>query len=527
MHIWKKAFVALAAAAVFAGAAIPKDAAKDAKSSDVVGNVAKNIGANDLKTIQYSGSGFAYAFGQSYLPGGPYPKFYAKYSREIDFDKRLSSEDTTRTQFENPPRGGGGQPLYRPSRGVAVSGPDSAWGGGAVELTPQGWTKAAMEASPTMKSAKVNGKPGTLVTFMHGKYKIEGYVDGDNLLEKVDTWTPNPILGDMLIETTYSDYKDFGGIKFPTKIAQSQGGHPVLEITVADVQPNAAVSIKPPNAPPPTHVDAQKIGDGVWYLAGTPDPNAMAIEFKDYVVVIESSVTEARALANIAKVKELVPNKPIRYHINSHHHSDHAAGLRAFVAEGSTIITHESNKDYYEKTVLKNSHALDPDRLTQESQAGEVHLGEGKVRADRRRPHARCLLGAWRGTHVEPAYVLSAERADSLHHRHLQPVRSAAAERSAAGNRHALLRRPRRQPEAPESRSSADCAVSWQGSRFGGHPEEGFGRQGRSAAGCATDDGTAKVGPCLGTVARTMHDSHRWQQTLSRDKFIDIVRTGR
>ncbi|HWF39159.1 MAG TPA: MBL fold metallo-hydrolase [Candidatus Acidoferrales bacterium] len=370
MHIWKKAFLALAAATIFAGAATPKDAAKnaakDAKSSDVVGNVAKNIGAADLKSVHYTGSGFAYAFGQSYLPGGPYPKFYAKYSRDIDFGKKLSSEDTTRTQFENPPRGGGGQPLYREARGVAVSGPDSAWGGGAVELTPQGWAKAAMESSPATKSAKVNGKPGTLVTFMHDKYKIEGYVDGDNLLEKVDTWTPNPILGDMLIETTYSDYKDFGGIKFPTKIAQSQGGHPVLEITVADVQPNASVNIKPPNAPPPTHVEAQKIGDGVWYLAGTPDPNAMAVEFKDYVVVIESSVTEARALANIAKVKELVPNKPIRYHINSHHHSDHAAGLRAFVAEGSTIITHESNKNYYEKTVLKNPHTLDPDRLTQE-----------------------------------------------------------------------------------------------------------------------------------------------------------------
>jgi glyoxylase-like metal-dependent hydrolase (beta-lactamase superfamily II) len=212
----------------------------------------------------------------------------------------------------------------------------------------------------------VNGKPGTLVSFMRGKYKIDGYVDRDNLLERVDTWTPNPILGDMLIETTYSDYKDFGGIKFPTRIAQSQGGHPVLEITVSDVKPNASVNINPPNAPPATHVEAQKMGDGVWYLAGTPDPNAMAIEFKDYVVIIESSVTEARALANIAKMKELVPNKPIRYHINSHHHSDHAAGLRAFVAEGSTIITHESNKNYYEKTVLKDSHALDPDRLTQD-----------------------------------------------------------------------------------------------------------------------------------------------------------------
>jgi glyoxylase-like metal-dependent hydrolase (beta-lactamase superfamily II) len=366
MRTWKKSLIALVVLAFTAVTSTSKDTKGGA---DVVGTVAKNVGASDLKTIQYTATGFAYAFGQSYLPGGPYPKFYAKYSRAIDFDKELSREETIRTQFENPPRGGGGQPLYREARGVAVSGGNSAWGGGAVELTPQGWAKAAMDSNPTTKPAKINGKAGTLVSFMRGKYKIDGYVDSENLLEKVDTWTPNPILGDMLIETTYSDYHDYGGIKFPTKIAQSQGGHPVLEITVSDVQPNATVDIQPPGMPPATRVESQKMADGVWYLAGTPDPNAMAVEFKDYVVIIESSVTEPRALANIAEVKRLVPNKPIRYHINSHHHSDHAAGLRAFVAEGSTIITHESNKDYYEKTVLKAPHALEPDRLTQEPEA--------------------------------------------------------------------------------------------------------------------------------------------------------------
>jgi glyoxylase-like metal-dependent hydrolase (beta-lactamase superfamily II) len=360
MSMWNKALAALALAVLCAGTSSPQQA------GDVVSRVAKTIGASQVKSLQYSGSGFAYAFGQSYLPGGSYPKFYARYSRLIDFEANLSREETIRTQFEDPPRGGGGQPLYRQARGVAVTGENSAWGGGAVALSPQGWVRAAMAATPTVKAAKVNGKPGTLVSFRQGKYKIDGYVDDQNLLERVDTWAPNPILGDMLIETTYSDYHDFGEVKFPTKIAQSQGGHPVLEITVTEVQPNLAASIPAPPAPPPTHVESQKIADGVWYLAGTPDPNAMAVEFKDYVVIIESSVTEARALANIAEVKRLVPHKPIRYHINSHHHSDHAAGLRAFVAEGSTIITHESNKSYYLKTVLKNSHALDPDRLTQE-----------------------------------------------------------------------------------------------------------------------------------------------------------------
>ena len=213
----------------------------------------------------------------------------------------------------------------------------------------------------------VKGKQMTVISFtVRDKYKVNGYVDSENLLEKVETWMPNPILGDTLIETDYSDYKDFGGVKFPMKIFQKDGVFPVLDLTVSDVQPNAPANLEAPRATPSaTHVESQKIADGVWYLAGTPDPNSMAVEFKDYVVIIESSVTEARALANMEEVKRLVPGKPIRYHVNSHHHSDHAAGLRAYVAEGSIILTHEMNKKFYEQMVLKNPHTLEPDRLSQ------------------------------------------------------------------------------------------------------------------------------------------------------------------
>jgi len=352
------------AAFVLVGLLSSISAAQDAKS--VVNDVGRTLGASSVNTLQYSGSGFAYAFGQSYRPNSPYPKFYARYSRAVDYEKGLSREETLRTQFENPPRGGGGQPLYREARGVAVVGENSPWGGGALALTPYGWVKAAMSASPTLSSKTVQGKRMKVVSFtVKDKYKVDGYVDDQNLLEKTETWMPNPILGDTLIETTYSDYRDFNGVKFPGKIVQAQGGFPVLDITVSEVKPNGPVNIPSPPSPPPVRVEAQKVADGVWYLAGTPDPNSQLIEFKDYLVIVESSVTEARALANIEEAKRLVPNKPIRYHINSHHHSDHAAGLRAYVAEGATIITQEMNKPFYEKMVLRNSHSLAPDRLSQ------------------------------------------------------------------------------------------------------------------------------------------------------------------
>jgi glyoxylase-like metal-dependent hydrolase (beta-lactamase superfamily II) len=333
----------------------------------VLSDVARTLGATELESLQYSGTGFTFSFGQNFRPDAPYPKFHATYSRAIDFERGLAREEIVRTQFENPPRGGGGQPLYRQAPGGGTVTESSNWGGGALALTPHGFVKAAMAANPTMSSRGVGGRPMTVVSItLRNQYKVDGYINAQHLIEKIETWTANPILGDTLIETTFTDYRDVGGVKFPARIVQQQGGFPVLELNVTDVRPNAAVNIQAPAppAPQPARAEGQRIAEGIWYLAGTPDPNSQLVEFRDYGVIIESSVSEARALANIAEARRLVPNKPIRYHVNSHHHGDHAAGLRAFVSEGATIITHEMNRRFYEQTVVRNPHTLVRDALS-------------------------------------------------------------------------------------------------------------------------------------------------------------------
>jgi glyoxylase-like metal-dependent hydrolase (beta-lactamase superfamily II) len=353
-------FAVLAALALVSASASLQDAPA------VLNDVARTLGAADLKTVQYTGTGVAYAFAQNYRPDVPYPKFHATYSRAIDYERGVSREETVRTQFEDPPRGGGGQPLYREARAAAVAGESSGWNGAAVALTPHGFVRAAVAANPTISSRRVGGRDVTIVAFTaRNRYRVEGHINAQRLVERIDTWTANPILGDMLIETTFGEYREFGGARFPTRIAQRQGGFPTLEIAVSDVRPNAPVDLQPPAAvgPQPARAEGHRIGDGVWYLAGTPEPNSQLVEFRDYTVLIESSVTEARALANLAEARRLVPNKPVLYHVNSHHHGDHAAGLRAFVAEGVTIVTHEMNRRFYEQTVLKNPHTLAPDAL--------------------------------------------------------------------------------------------------------------------------------------------------------------------
>ena len=67
----------------------------------------------------------------------------------------------------------------------------------------------------------------------------------------------------MPVEITYADYKDFGGVKFPTRIRQAAGGFPTLDLTVTDVKPNVAVDIAAP--------DSVRQAAGALRAGGDPD----------------------------------------------------------------------------------------------------------------------------------------------------------------------------------------------------------------------------------------------------------------
>src|SRR5262249_45311282 len=85
-------------------------AAQDA--GPVVANASQAIGVNALKTVQFSATGHDFALGQAPNPSSPWPKFVNKsYSRSIDFEGRASRVERVRMQGENPPRGGGQQPI--------------------------------------------------------------------------------------------------------------------------------------------------------------------------------------------------------------------------------------------------------------------------------------------------------------------------------------------------------------------------------------------------------------------------------
>ncbi len=384
---------------VFSALMVQSASAQDATAALEAASAA--MGAGNLNSIQYSGTdGFVGAVGQSFAPGENYPRVeLTSYTRTIDYDARSSKEEVTVIQGDYPARGGGRMPILGDRQRTSMVSGDYAWdmqasnsnpAPGAAEirqldiwLTPHGFLKAAMADgnARAISRTEFDGGTGvrrkmTIVSFTAlGKYRVSGQINDQDLVENVQTWIPDPVLGDMLYEHRYRDYRDYDGVKFPSDIHVHRGnrflddGHDFYEVEVSNVQVNPSVAaLTIPGGVrqatvPPVRVESRPVADGVW-LVGGGSHNSVAVEFSDFVVVVEAPLNEGRSLAVIGEVNRLVPDKPIRYVVNTHHHSDHAGGLRTYLTEAVTVVTHEGNREYYEKVVFYPApRILEPDRL--------------------------------------------------------------------------------------------------------------------------------------------------------------------
>ena len=350
------------------------------------------MGAASLKTLRYAGSGSAWQFGQGYKAGTPWPKLnIPSYVRVIDYDRAGWREDIVRSRAE--PTGGGGIPLSGEQKlSQALSG-SFAWNQvgpaptaaptlaeGRVHdlwITPHGIIKAALAGKATLEFRAVGGKEMAVVSFTEpGRFSASAFINADYLVERVESRMPNPVLGDTAVVTTYEGYRQHGDIRFPSRIRQSAGGYPVLDLAVSEVQANAAVDLPVPDVVRAfaERVTSEKVADGVWYVAGGSH-HSVAIEMKDHMIVVESPLYDGRAAAMLEAVKKLVPGKPVRTVVNSHWHFDHAGGLRAAAAEGATIVTHQGTREWYEKA-LANPNRISPDLLAKSGRKARV-IGAG------------------------------------------------------------------------------------------------------------------------------------------------------
>ena len=332
-------------------------AAQDPRT--VIEDASRAMGTAGLNAITYSGLAAVANFGQSRtISFGLASTTIRNYTRTIDFTQPASRV----TGFAAPPAVQGGPPPGEFEQVIAPG--DSGAQQLDIWITPWGFLRGAAASAATVKSQKIEGTTYKVVTWMPPQkapsgqpYRLVGYINPQNLVERVETWAEHPVFGDLHIDTLYSNYLDAGGLKIPGRIAQRRVG---MEVFVAAISvaranpPDLAQLLAPssragggPTAAPPV-VTSEQLAEGVYRIAG--GYTALAVELRDYAVVLGGG-HEAHGQAILAEAKRLMPKKPVKYVVNTHPHFDHAAVLPAFAAEGITILTDDPNRYFLERAL--------------------------------------------------------------------------------------------------------------------------------------------------------------------------------
>jgi glyoxylase-like metal-dependent hydrolase (beta-lactamase superfamily II) len=238
------------------------------------------------------------------------------------------------------------------------------------------------------------------------------------LLTKVETVGPDPFAGDAVQEIAFADYRKYGPVMIPARRMQRVAGEVIQDHRYTDIRVNTrpadSIFARPAgltdarqtaNAPQPERFS--QVAPGIHLLENiAPGYNMLVAEVGDYLVVVDAPNNSTVTERAIATIKRNIAGKPIRYIVPTHHHSDHAGGMRAFIAEGATIVTTPGNAALFRRMAAVNAHTLRPDALSRAPRASVIETFTGRhVFTDGTRtlelrdigpnPHAQELLIAY------------------------------------------------------------------------------------------------------------------------------------
>jgi len=413
-------------------AAASASCVKAAPERQIVDDAAAALGGRDrvvaVKTLVIEGTGTNGNMGQDMTMDAASQAFQlSDYKRTIDVAGSRSRIEQTRTpnfpyfQGQQPQKqviGVDGDVGYTvAANGTAARMANAAAKDRRADMFHHPLTIVRAALDPAAKLAnprEANSQRVVDVTTANG-LQFTLAIDGSTKLPtRVVSMTDNTNLGDVAVETTFDDYQNVDGLKLPAHLttktdkyltADIRATRQTIDGNAGDLSAPAAAASAPAIAgPPPATVTAEELAKGVWFLAGQSH-HSVLVEFGDHLMLIEAPQNDTRALAVIAKAKELRPGKPLTQVVNTHHHFDHSGGLRAAVSEGLAIITHKLNTAFYQDAMAR-AHTIVPDALAKNPKPAKIEpVDEESTLQDAtmtvnlyhiaRSPHADTLLMAY------------------------------------------------------------------------------------------------------------------------------------
>jgi glyoxylase-like metal-dependent hydrolase (beta-lactamase superfamily II) len=352
-----------------------------------------------IKDIQRTASGTAFNLGQSLRPGTPYSTRPVTIKTVLDFAKGRSFTEGATT-----PAGGirnTNRAVLRGDEGFTVTVLTNLM----TPMSPGALanSKTALRRDPATLLLTAAGRAETLrdlgeATFENRKHRVITFADSDGAqialyldaqtrrLSKLETLADNAVLGDVVAEIVFSDYRPVNGVQLPHRVVNRTAGEVTQDLQYSEIKANTSPAdsmFEPPagavagkSLPGAGTVVATKLADGVFLVEGSTH-NSLAVVQGDAILLIEAPLGEERSQAVIAKLAEVVPGKPVKSVVATHYHYDHSGGLRAFIAAGATIYTTAGNRDFVTK-MAATPHVIKPDALARKPSAPKLEVVSGK-----------------------------------------------------------------------------------------------------------------------------------------------------
>lgn len=221
------------------------------------------------------------------------------------------------------------------------------------------------------------GEPVDGVRYASGPDTLDLYFDRrSGLLVLGETLTDDPILGDRQTVVAFTRWQDADGVVIPRQIDTEVNGrlqqHTVVTAAstnrgVADslwVIPDsiAARAQRSNPTPPPVVVTMVELAPNVWRAEGGSH-HSLVVDQGARLVLVEAPQSSARMEAVLDTLRARFAGKPIGLVINTHHHWDHASGLRTMMAAGVPILTHARNANFV-RSIAAAPKTVRPDMLS-------------------------------------------------------------------------------------------------------------------------------------------------------------------